>query len=138
LTGRRPHAGRESAKGVYGFSPAYDLQETSKRTSSNGEAARQGCQALAAQARKELSAISRCGWRHRGPGRRARGRYRGRGRSGRGHWQPGGRSDPMTGRIKSLSTGNGSGCIAADNGVSAHFLSKSVLEYDITCLAVGQ
>lgn len=44
----------------------------------------------------------------------------------------------MTGRIKSLSAGNGSGCIAADNGLSAHFLSKSVLEYDVTCLAVGQ
>jgi hypothetical protein len=44
----------------------------------------------------------------------------------------------MTGRIKSLSNGNGSGCITADNGVSAHFLSKSVLEYDVTCLAVGQ
>ena len=46
--------------------------------------------------------------------------------------------DPMTGRIKSLSAGNGSGCITADNGLSAHFLSKSVLEYDVTCLAVGQ
>jgi len=44
----------------------------------------------------------------------------------------------MTGRIKSLSNGNGSGCITADNGVNAHFLSKSVLEYDVTCLAVGQ
>jgi cold shock CspA family protein len=44
----------------------------------------------------------------------------------------------MTGRIKSLSSGNGSGLIAGDNGVSAHFLSSAVLEYDVTCLAVGQ
>jgi hypothetical protein len=44
----------------------------------------------------------------------------------------------MTGRIRSLSPGNGSGLIAGDNGVSAHFLSSAVLEYDVTCLAVGQ
>jgi cold shock CspA family protein len=44
----------------------------------------------------------------------------------------------MTGRIRSLSAGNGAGLIAGDNGVSAHFLSSAVLEYDVTCLAVGQ
>ena len=44
----------------------------------------------------------------------------------------------MTGRIKSLSAGNGSGLITGDNGVSAHFLSSAVFEYDVTCLAVGQ
>jgi hypothetical protein len=44
----------------------------------------------------------------------------------------------VTGRIRSLSAGNGSGLIAVDNGISAHFLASSVLAYDATCLAVGQ
>jgi cold shock CspA family protein len=44
----------------------------------------------------------------------------------------------VTGRIRSLGAGNGSGCIAADNGTSPHFRASSVLAYDATCLAVGQ
>jgi cold shock CspA family protein len=44
----------------------------------------------------------------------------------------------VTGRIRSLGAGNGSGCIAADNGTSPYFRASSVLAYDATCLAVGQ
>lgn len=44
----------------------------------------------------------------------------------------------MTGRIKSLGAGNSSGFIRAENGESAYFDSRAVMEYDISCLAVGQ
>jgi cold shock CspA family protein len=44
----------------------------------------------------------------------------------------------MTGRIRSLSPGNGAGLIAADNGISAHFVFSEVIEYDVACLAAGQ
>jgi cold shock CspA family protein len=44
----------------------------------------------------------------------------------------------VTGRIKSLSSGNGSGFISADDGTSVHFVSSAVLEYDVSCLAAGQ
>ncbi len=44
----------------------------------------------------------------------------------------------MTGRIKSLSPGNGYGLITTDSGIRVRFLASAVLEYDVTCLAVGQ
>ncbi len=44
----------------------------------------------------------------------------------------------MTGKIHSLSARNTSGYIRAENGESAYFDASAVMEYDASCLAVGQ
>jgi hypothetical protein len=43
----------------------------------------------------------------------------------------------MTGRIKALGRGNGSGVIRAENGRSVPFDSSALLAYDVACLAEG-
>jgi cold shock CspA family protein len=44
----------------------------------------------------------------------------------------------MTGKIKSLSSGNATGFISGENGLNAYFESRAMMEYDISALAVGQ
>ena len=43
----------------------------------------------------------------------------------------------MTGRIKALGRGNGSGVIRAENGRSVPFDASALLAYDVGCLAEG-
>lgn len=43
----------------------------------------------------------------------------------------------MTGRIKALGRGNGSGVIRAENGRTVPFDSSALLAYDVGCLAEG-
>jgi cold shock CspA family protein len=43
----------------------------------------------------------------------------------------------MTGRIKALGRGNGSGVIRAENGRSVPFDASALLAYDVACLAEG-